>query len=232
MRKFAIGDIRGDLTLFKKMIDKIGPTSSDVVVFLGSYLGPGEDSKGCIEYAIELRKKMPGTFLFLKGCYEIMFGRCIETMPSPDTLKLWESMKGQRVLESYAQQEALRTVGTSGVIKTLNIPMRVPMTHLQFIEKELQQWFEDDLFPYVLTHAGFHPSISLGLNEDEVGFAVRDFWKDPAIQIPGKTLVFSHVVFPKPYFAPGKLGIDLGAGFGGKLCAFEMVSQSFTIVER
>jgi len=86
MRKFCIGDIRGDLYLLKKLMDRIGPGENDVMIFLGSYLGPGSDSKGVVEYLLNARKK-PGTWIFLKGCYEFMFLHSIGNRPPEDTIR-------------------------------------------------------------------------------------------------------------------------------------------------
>jgi hypothetical protein len=226
MRKFVVGDIRGDFKLFQKMMDRLGPTSSDVVIFLGSYLGPGGNSKDCVDYALGLRTAMPSTFLFLRGCYEYMFGRCIGTKPAESHLNLWKHMRGEKVFNSYCVPGP-RLV--SGGVEQL--PLNVPASHLRFFEGELHQWFEDELFPFVATHSGYHPSLYKDAKEEYTVFSVNRWWENDNIRIPGKTIVFSHVPFKEPFLGKGKLGIDLGAGLGGKLAAWEAVSQQIITVE-
>ena len=226
MRKFVVGDIRGELRLFQKMMDRLGPTSSDVVIFLGSYLGPGGDSKQCVEYALGLREAMPSTFLFLRGCYEFMFGKCIGTKPAAQHVKLWQYMQGRKVFDSYSVT-GLRLI-SKGIEQ---LPLSVPATHLRFFEGELHQWFEDDVFPFIASHSGYHPSMYKEATEEQTVFTANKWWENDALRVPGKTIVFSHVPFQKPFLGKGKLGIDLGAGLGGKLAAWEAVSQQITIVE-
>ena len=232
--KWVIGDIRGDLHLFKKLMDKIGPTSSDTVIFLGSYLGPGKDSKGCVQYALDLKKKAPESFLFLRGCYEFMFGRCIGIgeksgkKPPIDVLNLWSKMQGNKVFESYSMVKtaSIRLVG-GGVEE---IPMQIPADHLELFDGGLSHWYEDETLPFIATHAGYHPSTHGDKQEELTAFTANDWWKNDLASIPGKQVIFSHVPFKKPFLSKSKIGIDLGCGLGGKLCAFEAYSQTFTEV--
>jgi len=234
--KWVIGDIRGDLGLLLKLMDKIAPGQGDVLIFLGSYLGPAPYSQEVIQYLIDLQRQ-PGEFLFLRGCYEWMFPQCIETKPSWEMMQLWESMGGRKVFQSYASDKKLvyLTSGGNGngkaKISCVEIPLRIPSSHLRFLESSLYQWFEDELLPFVACHSGAHPKVLGGeISPETSAFSVKDWWKEDRLQIPGKDIVFSHVPFPKPYEAPGKIGIDLGAGLGGRLCAVEMYTREFTIV--
>lgn len=252
MKKFVIGDVRGELSLLKRLLDKLGPTESDQVIFTGSYIGPGEDSKGTVNYLLSLKDKM--NLVFLRGCYEFMFGLCIETEPSRDTMQLWGAMNGQKVFNSYLSKKPV--VFTEDVHSSLigmnaenmkeitnnlhiekdgkyfkaEIALDVPLEHIHFFINQ-HQWFEDDTFPFVVTHCGAHPVTFGGQipSEEATVFSERDWWKQDGRRIPGKTLIFSHVPFHAPYTSAGKLGIDLGAGLGGKLCCFELYEQKFTI---
>ena len=233
MKKYVIGDIRGEVNLLKSLIQKLGPTSDDQLIFTGSYLGPGSDSKGVIEYIIELQKKLP-KMAFLKGCYEFMFGSCIETKPNYSTMELWGKMGGQKVFKSYSDENiVVMSVGSNGKPKPMqaDVKLRIPASHLQFIEN-LHQWFEDDLYPYVVCHAGGHPLLYGGQldNEEQVAFGESGWWEQEGRRIPGKTVIFSHAPFKVPFCKDGKIGIDCGAGIGGRLCSYEMFTQTFTIV--
>lgn len=239
MRKFVIADIRGEITLFKKLLQKIGPTETDQLIFTGSYLGPGSDSKAVVDLILSMMKKLP-KMVFLCGCYEFMFQRCIEHKPNFDTMRLWGSMGGMKVFESYAAKEKIMIVqpaynngnGKPKIVEAA-MQMMIPETHIRFTHEGLGHWFEDDTYPYVVTHSGGHPVLYGGAidNEQQLVFAERDWWEQDGRRIPGKTVIFSHYPFPKPFQRAGKIGLDLGAGMGGKLCSFEMFSESFTTVE-
>lgn len=234
MRRFIIGDVRGEIGLLKKMMDKLGPCNADFVLFLGSYLGPGPDSKGVIEYLLDMYDRDLDVH-FLKGCYEFMFKFCTETSPPWNVAKLWTEMGGKKVFNSYASDRQLYILHTGSNGKPepskVEIPMVIPERHIRFIEN-LHQWFEDETFPIVACHAGGHPMLYGGKldNEEQAMFGENGWWEQDWRQIPGKTVVFSHVPFKQPFLGKGKLGIDLGAGLGGKLCAYEMVSEQITIV--
>lgn len=233
MRKYVIGDIRGELSLLNKLLQKIGPSNTDQLIFTGSYIGPGSDSKGVIDYLLHLNKDFPH-MVFLKGCYEVMFGRCIETKPAWETMALWGKMGGDKVFKSYADDNIV-------VIKTGNngkptpmkaeVPMRIPVAHVNFMES-LFQWFEDDIYPYVVCHSGGLPILFGGRleHEEQTVFAEMGWWEQDERRIPNKTVIFSHYPFKEPFVRCGKIGLDLGAGLGGRLACYELFEEKFTIV--
>lgn len=231
MRKYVVADIRGELVLLQKLMDKIGPTSEDCIIFLGSYMGPGPDSKGVISYLLNLCKKIPNCS-FLRGCYEYVFSRAIEAETDWETLQLWGQMNGQKVYESYLAKDKLLVVNPLEAGKIVQMQMAVPADHINFLQHGLHQWYEDDIFPFIACHSGGHPLLFGGKleHEGQTIFSEKDWWLQDARQIPGKTVIFSHVPFKKIFRRAGKLGLDLGCGFGGKLAAFEMVSDSYTVV--
>jgi serine/threonine protein phosphatase 1 len=234
IRKFCIGDIRGDLFLLKELIQKIGPTENDTTIFLGSYLGPGGNSKGVLDYLLQIRQK-PGKWIFLKGCYEFMFLQCIGERPNRATLRMWQSMGGMDVFESYASQEKLYVMtpsnGRPGHPEAIEIPLTIPEFHIRFLEQELHGLFEDDLLPFVACHNGYYAGVAgKPIREELSVFTPNGWWDDRRLVIPGKEIIYSHVPTRVPLFTKGKIGIDLGAGLGGKLCAMEMYERKFTTV--
>lgn len=233
MRKFVIPDIRGELALLRKLLDKIGPSQDDCLLFLGSYLGPGPDSKGVIEFLLKLKTTQTNCS-FLRGCYEYMFGKALEENTTWEVMSLWGQMSGHKIFESYASRRKLRILNPlmGGKLMEARIPMEIPEKHIHFMQHDLHQWYEDDTFPFVACHAGGHPGLFGGKleTEEQTLFAERDWWLQDGRQIPGKTVIFSHVPFKKVFRRAGKLGLDLGCGFGGSLAAFEMVSDSVTVV--
>jgi hypothetical protein len=252
MRRFVIPDIRGELSLLRKLLDRIGPTEDDHLIFLGSYLGPGSDSKGVLEFLIQLQKSRPKNLTFLMGCYEYVFAKALEETTSMEILGTWDKMKGSRVFESYASEgERIRIANPLHAIQPgtdlsyiaektgiprdkkelwVRIPMMIPQAHVRFLQANTGQWYEDDEFPFVCTHAGGYPAIKNMQSYEDVVFVNSNWWEQDALCVPGKTVIFSHVAFKVPLRRPGKLGLDLGCGVGGKLCCFEMVSDSFTEV--
>ena len=56
-RTLIVGDIHGCLDMLKRLVDKIGwDPGADRLVFIGDYIDRGENSKGVIDFIIELKK--------------------------------------------------------------------------------------------------------------------------------------------------------------------------------
>lgn len=236
MKKFVIGDIRGDLSLLKSLLDKISPLPTDQMIFTGSYMGPGANSKGVVDHLLHLNKTFPH-MVFLRGCYEFMFEACVESRPTIQAMSLWGTMQGGKVFKSYNASQKLIYIkptlpeGFGHFSLPVEIPLKIPASHIDFLQK-LVHWYEYG--PYVVTHSGGHP-VLFGrelLRPEETVFAEKDWWEQDGRMIPGKEVIFSHQPFREPFRRAGKIGIDLGAGFGGKLCAFELESEKFTMVEK
>lgn len=234
-RKFVIGDIRGELDLLKALLDKIQPAPEDVLLFLGSYLGPGKDSRGTLDYLIALKSRFPQT-MFLKGCYEVVFQMFLTTWndksfdPEGFVGKLWRSMDGDKVLQSYASGNGPVKVRTEdNKVVALDMDFKIPEAHIRFLEQELHQWYLDHDLPFVASHAGFNPRNFSNPTIEETTFGVNGWWEGN-FHLPETRIVFSHVPFKVPFVKDGKIGIDLGAGVGGKLCAVEFPGERFHIV--
>ena len=68
-RRFAIADIHGCLATFKNLINRIKLTNKDQLFLLGDYVNRGPDSKGVMNYIMELQKS--GFQIFpLRGNHE------------------------------------------------------------------------------------------------------------------------------------------------------------------
>lgn len=211
-------------------MDRLAPGEGDVLIFLGSYLGPGNNSKGVMDYLLNLKKK-PGTYIFLKGCYEFMFENCIgEKQPPLDRLALWAKMGGDKVLRSYAARDkvVIMSPANGGPSKPipLEIPLHIPEPHLRMIEKEMHYMFQDDVLPFIACHNGYYAGVAgQKMNEEHAVFTPQGWAEDENFEIPGKEIIFSHIPADRVVFGKGKINLDLGAGLGGRLCAMEMYER-------
>ena len=69
MRTLVIGDIHGCLDALKTLIDYVKPATDDTIITVGDYIDRGPDSKGVIDYILELRKTHH--VITLKGNHEL-----------------------------------------------------------------------------------------------------------------------------------------------------------------
>ncbi len=63
-KRYVIGDIHGCLKTLKKLIEKIQLKDNDQLFFIGDYIDRGPDSKGVLDFIIELNKN-PNVFPLL-----------------------------------------------------------------------------------------------------------------------------------------------------------------------
>jgi len=99
MVTYAIGDLHGELALLRRLLDAIGPASSDTLIFLGDYMDRGEASIETALALIELQRQ--GTqCIFLRGNHDTAWreqweGHAFTGPPSiPGARLVWEQSAG------------------------------------------------------------------------------------------------------------------------------------------
>ena len=166
MRTLAIGDIHGCRRSLEAMADYAGFAGDDTIVTLGDYVDRGPDSRGVIEFLLELRKT--SKLMHLRGNHEIMM---TEAKAGRKALLFWVGVGGRATLNSY---------GGSGLDD-------VPDSHWQFFD-ECVAFFENDTHFFV--HANAVPDVPLEDQPDHVRY-----WEpfgSPAPHQNGKTMVCGH----------------------------------------
>lgn len=175
----------------------------DILVFVGDYIDRGPASREVVQFIMELRGEM-SQVVCLKGNHEQMFlNYCLEGK-DPD---LYFFNGGARTLISYG-------------LADMSPPLDLPREHLEFFTS-LSLYYETEDFLFV--HAGLRPGIPLAQQrEDDLLWIRGDFIHTPHIW--DKTVVFGHTVLSRtgPYFGKGKVGIDTGAVYGGRLTCLEL----------
>jgi len=203
-RVFIIGDIHGCLVILKRLMDKIDwQPDRDRLIFLGDYVDRGEDSKGVVDYLLQLRDMSPN-IRFLMGNHESLFmnyleGNCDESM--------FLRNGGDSTLASYNEDGDIN----------------VPPEHLSFL-KSLQSMIE--LEEYYVVHAGLVPGIDMKLQRQEDKMWIRDPFIYSNYDF-GKRIIFGHTPFAEPLVMENKIGLDTGAVFGNKLTCLELPDMVF-----
>ena len=191
---YAIGDIHGCKIQLIKLIEKLPLQKEDILVFLGDYIDRGADSKGVINFLIDLSKKHEKT-VFIKGNHEWMFQQ-FYTYRDPESWERWEYNGAKRTLESYGGID------------------NIPKEHLKFIENTKIYHSEKNFF---FVHAGVKPHVSVGEQKEKDMLWIRDefiYSKEP---LKGYTVVFGHTPNEEPLIQNDKIGVDTGCIYGGKL---------------
>jgi len=206
-RFFIIGDIHGCLGMFKSLFDKIDwHPERDALIFLGDYIDRGEDSKGVIDFLIDLRGRSSNIHS-LMGNHESLFLKYIEGADE----ELFLLNGGASTLRSYRS----------------NGSIRIPKDHISFL-KSLKIMIEID--DYYIVHAGFKPGIKIREQSPEDCLWIREpfIYSDYDF---GKKIIFGHTPFYSPLLMDNKIGLDTGAVYGNLLTCLEIPNMRFHSVE-
>jgi len=95
-RTIAIGDIHGCSKALRAIVDAIRPASDDTLVFLGDFVDRGPDSRGVLDFVLELEKIC--TVVPLVGNHELML---LESAGNPLALESWLAVGGAATVRSY-----------------------------------------------------------------------------------------------------------------------------------
>jgi serine/threonine protein phosphatase 1 len=157
-RTYAVGDIHGRLDLLRQAVDAISDHVGDGafrVVFLGDYVDRGPDSRGVVEFLIDLQRRWP--VVCLKGNHEELMLQAL-TEPGDRRLERWLEYGGEQTLDSYG----LRGDGDLSA---------VPPEHLRWMAA-LPRTTGDQHRIYV--HAGLMPGVPAHRQKDETCLWIRE----------------------------------------------------------
>ena len=205
MRTLAIGDIHGCLASLKAVLRVAGLSRGDTVVTLGDYVDRGPDSRGVIDFLIELRERV--NVVTLMGNHEILM---LNARDSREDFKRWKGsgIGGDATLRSYGGEDC----------------RVVPREHWQFIEEALPFHEEQSHF---FVHANAAPDVEL---KDQDPFML--FWEKFRRVPPhrnGKVMVCGHTA--QKSGVPANLGhavcIDTWACGGQWLTALDTGSGEY-----
>ena len=196
----AIGDIHGRLRKLRDLLDRIGPTPEDRLVFLGDYVDRGPESHGVLEFLLEFREQWPET-VFLMGNHEDFI------------VSLLHGNRDAAARDSWKQQD-----GGEATLRSYRLMDAYLKDHREFYEG-LQDTFEAD--GYFFCHAGIVPGIPLNRQNRSALLGIREpFLSSRADH--GRIVVHGHTVTPQPVILPNRIGIDTGAAYDGPLTAIEL----------
>jgi len=206
-RTFIIGDIHGCLGMLKSLMDKIDwDPEKDDLIFLGDFIDRGINSKGVIDYVIEL-KKISQNIRCLMGNHEDLF-------------------------LNYLNGEDEGTFLFNGGVNTLNSyyedgNREIDPDHISFLKSLL---FMIELDDYYIVHAGLKPGVELKDQSAKDTLWIREPFIFSDFDF-GKRIIFGHTPFSSPLIMDNKIGLDTGAVFGNKLTCLEIPTIKFYSIE-
>lgn len=203
---FAIGDIHGNLSHLELLMEKIKPALDphrDTLIFLGDYIDRGPDSKGVVDFILQLRTELPHV-VCLKGNHEAMF---LDWHLDGKDYDLYLYNGGGATIRSYSQEGEFK----------------LPQRHLDFFIS-LRLYYETE--HYIFVHAGLRGGIPLEEQDPHDLIWIRDEFMLSSYDF-GKIVIFGHTPLQQVFVTPDKIGIDTGAVYGGVLTCLELPAQRF-----
>ena len=210
-RLFIVGDIHGCLDPLKRMMDKIDwRPEEDGLIFLGDYIDRGADSRGVVDYIIEVSNSSP-LVQCLMGNHENILLDFLST-GDPRLLLL---NGGMTTSESYQVGEKLEEEAL------------IPPEHVAFFEN-LYLYIELD--DYYVVHAGFRPGVEVEKQATEDLIWIREPFIFSDYDF-GKKVIFGHTPLAEPLVMDNKIGLDTGVVYGNRLTCLEIPRMKFYSVE-
>jgi serine/threonine protein phosphatase 1 len=206
---FAIGDIHGCLSKLEKLISLLKSRidrDNDTLLFIGDYIDRGPDSRGVVDFVLDLKEKFTRS-VFLLGNHEDMF---LNYINHREAGYMFFMNGGDATATSYGSRDP----NDRGEIT-------VPKDHMEFFTT-LLPFYETE--SYIFVHAGLRPGIPLKEQVEEDLIWIRHEFIRSSYDF-GKTVVFGHTPLLEPLVEPSKIGIDTGAVYGGLLTCVELPAQ-------
>lgn len=207
-RVYAVGDVHGQLDKLRAIHAAIEadiarrPVASVTLVHLGDFIDWGPDSAGVIAM---LASPPVLTTVNLAGDHEQMLLDALDGDGAAATD--WLHSGGDAALRSW---------GITPDTSRSEWRVRLPLDHLAFLRGLAHR---HRIGGYLFVHAGVRPGVAIAEQSNMDLHHIREPFLSTDRQF-GPVVVHGHTVAGTPVVRSNRIGVDTGAGLGGKLsCA-------------
>jgi len=211
---YAIGDIHGCLNHLINLLNLVNPDlAQHQLLFVGDYVDRGPNSKGVVDYIIDLKKKYnPENIICLMGNHERMF---LDFLQGREEMFFLLNGGTATAVSYWGDQWERRE-------------RRLPDGHKLFFET-LKLYYETENFIFV--HGGLRPGLPLAAQKEEDLLWIRKEFITSEFDF-GRRVIFGHTPVRAPLLLPNKIGIDTGAVYGNKLTCVLLPEEKFFSVSK
>jgi serine/threonine protein phosphatase 1 len=211
---YAIGDIHGCLNHLINLLNLVNlDLEQHQLVFVGDYVDRGPNSKGVVDYIIDLKKKYnPENIICLMGNHERMF---LDFLQGREEMFFLLNGGTATAVSYWGDQWERRE-------------RRLPDGHKLFFET-LKLYYETENFIFV--HGGLRPGLPLAAQKEEDLLWIRKEFIISEFNF-GRRVIFGHTPVRAPLLLPNKIGIDTGAVYGNKLTCVLLPEEKFFSVSK
>jgi len=181
-KTWIIPDIHGYAATLKLMVEQqIKPEKTDRLIFLGDYIDRGPDSKGVIDFIMQLQAE-GYNITALKGNHEVF---CVKAREADKNRKSVPGLKTR----SYPQEIWEINGGTQTLVSFGTIrPSEIPEKYIRWMES-LAYFVETEKF--IAVHAGLNFNLDDPFSDTRSMLWIREFKVKPE-KINNKILVHGH----------------------------------------
>lgn len=183
IKKWVIPDIHGCVRTLSTLIEnQIKPNKNDLLVFLGDYIDRGPDSKGVIDYIIELQRN-DYNVVALRGNHE---DYCVRAFHEDKKHKGFLGIRSKtRVQKEWEMHGGVQTMESFDA----DSPKDIPEKYIEWMDN-LPYYHEVDEF--VIVHAGLNFKEDDPFSDKQSMLWIRDFKVDPE-KINNRKVIHGHV---------------------------------------
>ncbi|PKP51570.1 MAG: hypothetical protein CVT92_12320 [Bacteroidetes bacterium HGW-Bacteroidetes-1] len=180
--RWVIPDVHGCSKTLRSLFDNlIKPSKKDELFFLGDYIDRGPDSKGVLDFIMELQKKEYTIKLLLGNHEDFCIRAWEEDKKKKKFLGIKVKTKTQSIWEMHGGIDTLESFGAK-------YTSEIPEKYIQWM-RETKLYFE--LEKHILVHAGLNFSIDDPLSDSYAMLWTKDFDVVPS-KIRHKKVIHGH----------------------------------------
>lgn len=183
IKKWVIPDIHGCALTLKTLIEnQIKPNKNDHLIFLGDYIDRGPDSKGVIDYIMEMQRNEYNITVLLGNHEDYCVRAYDEDLKSKGFLGFRKRSAIQREWEMYGGTQTLDSFDAES-------PRDIPVEYIDWM-RNLEYYIEVDSF--IIVHAGLNFKEEDPFTDKRAMIWIRDFKVDSE-KISNKKVIHGHV---------------------------------------
>ncbi|WP_118138403.1 metallophosphoesterase [Oceanicella sp. SM1341] len=239
-RVYAVGDVHGRSDLLIRLLETIladhtarstaeeaagRPARRLQLVLLGDYVDRGDQSREVLDMLASLRAETRDDGLvLLRGNHEAAL---LEFLDDPSGGAAWLSFGGRQTLGSYGITLGMRPGGAE--LDAAAAALREALgARLGLLRTTVMLHRSGDV---VFAHAGIAPGLPLSAQPEQALLWGRSRFLEEGPP-EGLVVVHGHYDAPEPVIAPGRICVDTGAYYTGRLTALRLdAEQGFVHVD-
>ncbi|MCB1355692.1 MAG: serine/threonine protein phosphatase [Maritimibacter sp.] len=222
-RLYVVGDVHGRADLLATMLRRIaadfafrvGDGRRPKVILLGDIIDRGDNSREVVQALSGLVGTGPiGELTVLMGNHEAAL---LQFLHAPEDGARWLRYGGVQTLASYGVPVPASTPDAAGY-RALAARLRDALgDHLAFLQSLPLSWRSGDV---LCVHAGIDPDDPTATDEEVVLWGRADFPRTGPVA--GLRVVHGHYDAPEPVVTAGRICVDTGAYYTGRLTAVRL----------